>query len=43
VAQISLSLLLVCTGLFIRSFMSAQQFNPGFNSHNVMHHRPDDG
>ena len=33
VAQISLSLLLlICAGLFIRSFMSAQQINPGFNS-----------
>jgi predicted permease len=37
VAQISLSLLLlICAGLFIRSFMSAQQINPGFNSHNVL-------
>jgi putative ABC transport system permease protein len=37
VAQISLSLLLlVCAGLFIRSFMSAQQINPGFNPHNML-------
>jgi len=37
VTQISLSLLLlICAGLFIRSFMSAQQINPGFNSHNVL-------
>ena len=37
VAQISLSLLLlICAGLFIRSFMSAQLINPGFNSHNVL-------
>ena len=37
VAQISLSLLLlICAGLFIRSFMSAEQINPGFNSHNVL-------
>jgi predicted permease len=37
VAQISLSLLLlICAGLFIRSFLSAQQINPGFNPHNVV-------
>ena len=37
VAQISLSLLLlICAGLFIRSFRSAQQINPGINSHNVL-------
>src|SRR6516165_9892065 len=37
VAQISLSLLLlICAGLFIRSFLSAQQINPGFNPHGVL-------
>jgi predicted permease len=37
VAQISMSLLLlVCAGLFIRSFRQAQKFNPGFNPHNVL-------
>ncbi|MGA8222051.1 MAG: ABC transporter permease [Candidatus Acidiferrales bacterium] len=37
VAQISLSLLLlICAGLFIRSFLSAQQINPGFNAHGVL-------
>jgi predicted permease len=37
VAQISLSLLLlVCAGLFIRSFRSAGQIDPGFNPHNVL-------
>ena len=37
VAQISLSLLLlICAGLFIRSFLSAQQIYPGFNPHNVL-------
>ena len=37
VAQIAMSLLLlVCAGLFIRSFRLAQQFNPGFNPHNVL-------
>jgi predicted permease len=37
VAQISLSLLLlVCAGLFIRSFLNAQGINPGYNHHNVL-------
>jgi putative ABC transport system permease protein len=37
VAQISLSLLLlICAGLFIRSFRSAQEINPGFNPHHVL-------
>jgi len=37
VAQISLSLLLlICAGLFIRSFMSAQSINPGFNARGVL-------
>jgi predicted permease len=37
VAQIALSLLLlICAGLFIRSFQRAQQINPGFNPHNVL-------
>ena len=37
VAQISLSvLLLICAGLFIRSFLRAQEINPGFNPHNVL-------
>jgi predicted permease len=37
VAQISLSLLLlICAGLFIRSFLRAQQLNPGFNPHDVL-------
>ncbi|HXZ13232.1 MAG TPA: ABC transporter permease [Candidatus Sulfotelmatobacter sp.] len=36
VAQIALSLLLlICAGLFIRSFQNAQQINPGFNPHNI--------
>jgi predicted permease len=37
VAQISLSLLLlICAGLFIRSFLRAQLINLGFNPHNVL-------
>jgi predicted permease len=37
VAQISLSvLLLICAGLFIRSFVSAQRLHPGFNSQHVL-------
>ena len=37
VAQIAISLLLlVCAGLFIRSFRLAEKFNPGFNPHNVL-------
>ena len=37
VAQVSLSLLLlVCAGLFIRSFVNAQQIDPGFSSHNIL-------
>jgi predicted permease len=37
VAQISLSLLLlICAGLLIRSFRSAQKIDPGFNPHNVL-------
>src|SRR5450631_288951 len=37
VAQIGLSLLLlICAGLFIRSFRSAQQANPGFNPRQVL-------
>ncbi len=37
VAQISLSLvLLVCAGLFIRSFLSAQKIDMGFNPRNVL-------
>jgi predicted permease len=37
VAQVSLSLLLlICAGLFIRSFESAQHINPGFNAHGVL-------
>jgi predicted permease len=36
VAQVSLSLLLlICAGLFIRSFRSAQKIDPGFNAHNI--------
>src|ERR1700683_139443 len=37
VAQISLSLvLLICAGLFIRSFLSAQKIDLGFNPHHVL-------
>jgi predicted permease len=37
VAQIAMSLLLlVCAGLFIRSFLLAEKFDPGFNPHNVL-------
>jgi predicted permease len=37
VAQIAMSLLLlVCAGLFIRSFRLEEQFNPGFNPQNVL-------
>jgi predicted permease len=37
VAQISLSLLLlICAGLFIRSFISAQQVYPGFNAKGIL-------
>ena len=37
VTQISVSLLLlICAGLFIRSFMNVQQINPGFNSRGVL-------
>jgi len=37
VAQLSLSLvLLICAGLLIRSFKSAQGIDPGFNPHNVL-------
>ena len=37
VAQICLSLLLlICAGLFIRSFLSAQFIYPGFNAHKVL-------
>jgi hypothetical protein len=37
VAQIAKALLLlVCAGLFIRSFRLAESFNPGFNPHNVL-------
>ena len=37
VAQISLSLLLlICAGLFIRSFRSAREIDPGFNPHNIL-------
>ncbi len=37
VAQIAMSLLLlVCAGLFIRSVRAKEEFNPGFNPHNVL-------
>ncbi len=37
VAQLSLSLLLlICAGLFIRSFQRAQGFDPGFNANHVL-------
>ena len=37
VAQVALSLLLlVCAGLFIRSFVNAQQIDPGFTSRNIL-------
>jgi len=37
VTQIAMSLLLlVCAGLFIRSFRVKEQFNPGFNPQNVL-------
>jgi predicted permease len=37
VAQIAMSLLLlVCAGLFVRSFRLAEKFNPGFNPRNVL-------
>jgi predicted permease len=37
VTQIALSLLLlICAGLFIRSFRKAQQFDPGFNPDHVL-------
>jgi predicted permease len=37
VAQISLSLLLlICSGLFIRSFRAAQRFDPGFDPDHVL-------
>jgi predicted permease len=37
IAQIALSLLLlICAGLFVRSLRATYQFNPGFDSHNVL-------